>query len=167
MADAVIEFQDAGWRDFFKKTGARLAEAAPILKRLYGTIGFRDIMAHFKKEEGPDGKWKPRSQFTQERYEAIRRGDAKPDPGVSRGAYSPTNKLLQLTGTMRSSVMPGNARRLDARSIIAWANDPKSGQHDRGKESGFPRIPARPFMWLSNTAKRDVANAAARYMLDA
>ena len=165
--NATIEFDDKDWKKFFWNMGSRLKDLTAILKRLYGTMGYKDILDHFKKEEGPEGKWKPRSQFTQERYEAIRRGAAEPPEGIARSAFNPSNRLLQMTGAMRSSILGHNSRTLDSRTILVWANDPKSGKHDRGVDTGFPKIPARPFMWLSNSMKQKIARGAAEYLADA
>jgi phage gpG-like protein len=163
--DAVLKLEDSDIRRWKSALQLRLKEFAPILKRMYAIYGFKDIVDHFSKERGPDGPWKPRAQFTQELYAAIRAGHAKPAPGVARGAYSPTNKLLQLTGNLRKSILPSNAKTLNSRTILVFANDPKGGQHDRGRTK-WPKIPARPFMWLSNGAKRNMLDAAARMVLD-
>lgn len=163
--DAVLRLDDGDvkrWRDRLK---SKLKDFAPILKRMYAIYGFKDIVDHFSKERGPSGPWKPRAQFTQELYAAIRKGSANPAPGVARAAYSPNNKLLQLTGNLRKSILPSNAKTLNSHTILVFANDPKGGKHDRGQTT-WPKIPARPFMWLSNSAKREMLDAAARMTLD-
>lgn len=147
----------------------RIANAGEYLKAVYATIGFRDIMDHFDREEGPSGKWRRRSPATQRRYARIAAGELATDPGVARSAYNPSNKLLQLTGDMRKSILPGNADIKTQTSILVFANDPKSGRHDRGEEaivgpSGAGRIPKRPFMWLSNETKKEMAKALTRMM---
>lgn len=153
MADlAILRLDDREVRKWVDRLGAQLKDLTPLLRTLYALVGMKDIIRHFRDQRGPDGPWKKRAPFTQELYEAIRRGAAQPAPGVHRGAYSPANKLLVLTGNMRGSLQPYFTRVLNTRSIIVWANAPYSGQHDQGKAT-WPKIPARPFMWLSRDAQ--------------
>ena len=166
MADnaVLLKFDDASLRAWLTKMNASLRDLTPVLKRLYATMGFKDIIQHFKDESGPDGKWVKRAKSTQRHYAHVQAGLAEPAPGVARAAYSPTNKLLQMTGTLRKSILPTNTRTVNRTSILAFSNDPKSGKHDRGDSE--TRLPARPFMWLSNSAKQSIVDAAAKMVLN-
>lgn len=191
MAKAAVRFDSIELDRWVDKLAANLSDVIPILHALYATIGFKNIIDHFNKEEGPDGKWKQRTRFTQELYQAIKDGVAEPAPGIPRSAYNPSNKILQLTGDTRKSILPANSRRLNRNSILVFATTNYSGQHDRGEKSisshlriiksAFGRklkfnvavnvkahtrkMTRRQFMWLSNDAKQKMVDAAAKMVM--
>lgn len=110
-----------------------------LLRVAFNTDGFRDVIDHFKQEEGQTGKWRRRARSTQEFYAAMnKRG---------RTVFNPSNKLLQLTGKLRQSLLPTNVRSKGSNSIVFFSTDKKSGVHDRG--SSKKNIPKRQFMWMS------------------
>lgn len=145
MAENSVAILQAGsWDRFFKKVDSTLKNPVQVLSAAYGTRGYRDIIDHFEKEEGPNGKWASRSDATQRSYASRQRSDAK---------YSPFNKILQLSGDTRKSITPTSYKKEGRDAIKVFAGTNYSGQHDRG-EGGLPQ---RSFMWLSKSALQDMA----------
>lgn len=137
MAQAILK--DEELKQFLKDLSSKLKDVSPYLQLAYSTFGYRDIIEHFSKEEGQDGKWKPRSKVTQEAYARLNKTNAM---------YNPSNKLLQLSGKLRQSIMPSNADKIDNYSISIFSGSEYSKTHDEG----YKNIPQRKFMWFSDGA---------------
>lgn len=150
MADAELTLDNMAWRRMLGGLEKQPSRANELLRAVFNVYGFADINDHFRNEEGPDGKWPKRSPVTQAIYEAIQSGKRKPPPGYARGSFSPSNKLLQLTGLMRQSLLPNGVKDAGRGSIRIIANTPYSGKHQDGDSTR--RLPKRPFMWLSDGA---------------
>jgi phage gpG-like protein len=98
-------------------------------------------MQHFKREEGPEGKWKGLSDITIYRR---RKGKKK------RG-----DKILQDTGTLKNSIAAvSNNRGAEVGTNIIYA---KAHQFGKG------RIPQRTFLFLSKEAQNRILD---RFILD-
>ncbi len=158
-------FKDERFKRFMRDLKSNMNKVNPILRGLYGTIGIADIFKHFEQESGPSGKWKPRSRATQARYRRIQQGKEKPPAGVARAAFNPENKILQMTGKLKGSILPTNTRPIGRNTILVWAHDPKAGKHDRGEDGELGILPKRKFMWLSNDAKRRMINGLAELVM--
>lgn len=162
MAELTAQIDMTQWKHMLEGIQARAKNVAGILKAVFNTFGFKDIVDHFEKEQGEDGaKWAPRSAETQAWYTAIMQGRRKPPRGTARAAYNPSNRLLQLTGRMRQSIGPTNVRRLTDKSILIFANMEYSGRH----QSGGKGLPRRSFMWVSDGALNDMAEASVSLLL--
>lgn len=140
-----MKFESKQWDTYTKKLenfGDSNVKREPIyLLRLgFSTAGFKDIIRHFRDEKGPTGKWPPRAKSTQEFYASMSKTNAK---------YNPSNKLLQMTGQLRNSLLPTNLKRKNREQLVFFSTDKKSGVHDRG----YKHIPKRSFMWVSKKAK--------------
>lgn len=146
-----VSFDDKEWRSFLSGLVSRANKADELLKRAFMTHGFQDIQDHFRQEEGPDGKWQRRAPSTQQMYANIREGRWKPPAGTRAGSYDPGNKVLQLTGRLRQSVVAGknNIKPYGRNAIKVFSNVEYSGKHDEGEG----HIPKREFMWLSSSAQ--------------
>ena len=155
MANADIRFEDNEWRKFLANVIGSMKDTSAILGVAYATKGIADIMQHFRDESGPSSPWRPRKASTDERYAKIAAGIWKNPKGTSRAQFNPSNKILQMTGTLRNSFLRNGWKKKSNTSIEAFSNDVKSRAHDEG----YPEknIPARPFMWLSNDAKEVMA----------
>ena len=110
---------------------------------------FKDIMDHFEKESGPDGKWVPLSAVTL----ANRRGGG--------------GMILQDTGNMRQSFKPfPHKTRGDALVFFNFANYSKI--HDEGGKTTFGKrtvdTPQRKFMWISQEAMDNIAKSSIKYL---
>lgn len=175
MSNWTARLEAGAWDAMFGRATKAMQRRSDLLVAAFNTAGFKDIVEHFRDQEGPDGEWEPRKAETNKRYDQIRRGGArrrrmirkfgsaekaresgmrvlKPNVGgVPRGAYSSNNKLLQLTGRLRGSLVRQNLKKLGNDSIMFFSTDPKSGRHDRGDSA--KGLPKREFMWLSDDAK--------------
>ncbi len=162
MANANIKFDDSEWRKFLASVLGAAKDMSAILGVAYATKGIADIQQHFRDESGPEGKWQPRSYFTEYRYAKISGGEYKVPTGMTRKDFSLGNKILHQTGQLSKSFLRNNWRKKSNTAIEAFSNDQKSGLHNNGgpfkawgKHSAT--MPARPFMWLSNPAKEVMA----------
>lgn len=152
-----ITFDDSAWRGFINEVSAKAKKADRLLEAAFMTHGFKDIIDHFEKEEGPQGKWPKRSPVTQDIYAAIQAGLRKPPAGSPRAAYDPGNKVLQLTGLLRKSLLGNrsNIKSMGTNAIKIFSPVKYSGQHDEGDAT--KNLPQRQFMWLSERAKDRMA----------
>jgi phage gpG-like protein len=164
LSKADIEIDTSEWDSFLSKMVVNLKRAQVHLKVAAQAFAFQDIIAHFRDEEGPEGKWAPRSQETQRRYAMIQSGQWRPPKGARAGSFTPTNKLLQLTGDMRKSLMPteGGIKNVGSDAVMLFSNAEYSGRHDMGGGG----IPARPFMWLSDATEEKMANTVLQLILE-
>lgn len=155
MSDTKVVLDTKEWDKFISGVTGKLADVAGLLMTAANLFAFKDIIDHFSKEEGPNGSWPKRSPATQEAYAKIAAGIWNAPKRMRAGSFSPTNKLLQLTGNLRQSINPGNMERAGKNSIVIFANAPYAGRHDAGGGG----IPARPFMWLSDKVQDKMLDA--------
>ena len=117
---------------------------------IMSAIVFRDIIQHFDRSEGPDGKWKAWSKAYRRRmWEAGKLG----------------NKILIDSGRLRNSFTMASYR--TSNEGIVWYNNAKT-------KTGFPYAalhneggrfhPARPFMWLSDGAMETIEEQILRFL---
>lgn len=107
-----------------------------VLKALVATIAFRDVIDHFKNEEGPGGKW-PTLSASYEKWK-LKKG---------------LTKQLVLTGHLRQNFLHSNVRD-EGNSAVAFFNPVEyAGLHDQGRG----KIKQRQFMWLSGKASGFIA----------
>ncbi len=155
MAESAIEIEfDSGKVQEFLKTLLQRQEQIQRKDRAFvDTISifvFQDIINHFEKESGPNGKWKAWSKTYAEHMESIGKGG---------------NKILQDSGRLRQSFTPGQWRMRPAG--IEWYNPAKT-------KSGFPyaaahdegggKLPQRRFMWLGDRALEKISQTTAAFM---
>lgn len=133
--ESVAVLDDAALKAYLKKTEDKLKSPHQLLATAYATRGFRDIMDHFNKEEGPTGPWQ----------------ELSPARLRQRG---PNAKILQDTGNLRQNITPTNYRK-ERDAIRVFDAAPYSGQHNSGLPSR--NLPKRTFMWLSREALKDMA----------
>mgnify|MGYP003609601974 CR=1 FL=1 len=152
--DARITFDSDKARRFFRQVHTNVKEISQAHRSYVDAISvlvFQDVMDHFKREQGSDGKWKNWSKLYAERMAALGKGG---------------NKKLQDSGRLRQSFMPKNYR---AKSTgIQWYNPaktkagfPYAAAHDLGGDV----LPKRDFMWLSNKALQRISQLTAEYMM--
>ena len=121
------------WQKFLKKVD-KIKKPFPLLRSAFFTFGFADIQRHFRAESGPSGAW----------------------AGIKRAG-----KILQDTGRLKNSILPGNAKQSGRNGILiiastkaAGANTEYAGIHNRGEG----RVAKREFMWLSAIAQERILN---------
>lgn len=158
MPTAQISFDTTAWDSWLKLLGMRMkSKGADFLQAAWLTIGFKDIIEHFEKEEGPNGVWPIRAFDTNRRYDKISRGEWSPPKGMRKGSFKSSNKLLQLTGTLKKSLLRGGSvSKKGHDAIIIQSPVEYSGTHEYGDNKR--NIPARSFMWLSASAMDKMAN---------
>src|SRR3990167_7444245 len=100
--EAVITLDINEWELLTASITGKLRSVSKLLRAVYGTIGYRDIIKHFEDESGPNGPWKPRSESTQKAYARIAAGFG--GPRTNKAKYNPSNKILQLSGDLRKSI---------------------------------------------------------------
>lgn len=106
----------------------------------------KDQRDHAQRRQGPDGPWQPKSRLTRAR-EALAAKRAKRRPRTKR-------LLGRLPGAIK---VESNRWRVVARSKSRWSN-----VHQEGGTAGRgARIPARPFLWVS-----DALEAALRFVFE-
>ena len=164
MSQVTLELNTSEWDTLIRQLSANVKKSQRFLKTAAGIYGFQDIIQHFRDESGPDGRWAPRSAVTQERYAMINSGQIKPPRGVAAGAFNPTNKLLQLTGTLRQSLLPTNKgiENHGSDSVRIFSNVVYSRRHNEGGDG----VPKREFMWLSDGAQEKMVNAIIQMILE-
>lgn len=160
--EAVIELDTSLWDTFLKEVLGRAARPIQLLRAAAEAFAFQDIIDHFRTETGPGGRWPARAQSTQFAYAMIQSGQWKAPRGYQSGSFNPTNKLLQLTGFLRQSIVPQNITDVGRDGIKLFSTDPKSGAHDRGGTN----LPQREFMWLSENVQQKMADAIAQMLLE-
>lgn len=159
MADIAITLKAKVLKKYLAKMSKKMRIPSKLLRPIANIYAFKDIVDHFNKQKGNKGRWRKRSSFTQQYYRAIQVGELAPPKGQSRAQYNPANKILQMTGTLRNSLRQGSAKRYSKDSVIIRSNVAYSGIHDKGGKKDGHRIPARPFMWLSNKATKSIYRA--------
>jgi len=168
MAKALIKFDSLPWKHFIKRAFDRSINNASLLKLAFMTYGFADIDDHFEKQMGPKKKWKKRTPATNKQYDRIRSGKGKA-PLTSRAQYNSSNKILQMTGKLRQSILPESIRQVGRNSIRIFSNDDHSKIHDMGgkfKAWGHEaKMPKRKFMWASKSAKEKMQDMMVRIIL--
>lgn len=147
MTDTVVLLDDREWQGFLRDMKKKLQDPFALLKVGAMTYGFKDIIDHFSKEEGPEGKWPKRKESTQKAYAIMGKRHAK---------YNPSNRLLQLTGNLRKSLLPtsGNTKQQGRYGILLFTNVPYAGRHNYGEG----KTPKREFMFLSGPAQQQMVD---------
>jgi len=147
MSDVRVVLDDSRWRDFLANLNKKIKDPFPLLKAAAVTYGFKDIIEHFRDEQGEHRKWPARKPSTQRAYASKHKKDAR---------YNPSNKLLQLTGHLRNSLLPsrGGIKRQDRMSVLLFSTSKVGIYHDEGT----PKMAKRDFMWLSSKAQQKMVD---------
>lgn len=139
-----LSLEAGEWFSFLDKVQDKTSQAIKYLKAIIGTEGFKNIAQHFEDEESPQGKWVSLKEST-----LLKR---------TKGKSGGSPKILQDTGALRQSILPGTGRMkvIGGDAIQMLAGTIYSRVHDEG----YPRrnIPQREFMWLSDETLQLMAN---------
>lgn len=138
MSETRVVLDTKEWDSFISGVSGKMKDVAGLLSAAANMFAFKDIIDHFSKEEGPDGRWADRK----EPYKSL----------MERKGYT---KILQVTGNLRQSISPANMSRSGRNSITIFANAPYSGALDEGTSN----MKARPFMWLSDDVQQKMVDA--------
>src|SRR5688572_12420008 len=123
---------------------SNLKRAQAHLRVAAQAFAFQDIDAHFRDEMGPTGKWRARAAETQFRYSMVASGQWRPPKGSRAGSFSPSNKILQMTGDLRQETLPQNIEDVGGDGIRIFNSSIYGRRHNLGGDG----VPAREFMWL-------------------
>ena len=122
--------------------------------QLVGAIAFGDVMDHYAKGEGPDGKWKPWSAAYTSHMNSIKKGG---------------NNVLMDTGRMRNTTLfpfQGSGAAKDAILINpAKTKAKKPFPYAFAHNEGGSQLPKREFMWLSDKGMQKVADQTLKFLL--
>jgi hypothetical protein len=142
------EFQSEELEEFLDRIQGRvnsIEEGDRILGGIVSVNVFRDIMAHFDQEEGPEGQWQEWSPSYTEYMQAGGKGN---------------NRLLQDTGRLRQSFLPTNFK--SVRSGIVFFNPAKTKDgfpYAAAHDEGGGQLPQREFMWLSDIGMEEASKS--------
>jgi len=132
-----------------KKTNAMFGDMIKRMnnpQKIMGQVALKawsDVQDHFKKEEGPGGKWKSLRPAT---VAARRKGKKK-----SRG-----NKILQDTGNLRNRILfRNNGKDAEVVTSVIYA-----ATHNYGRDN----IPKRTFLFLSKEAIKSIMTTLQRFI---
>lgn len=178
----VVKFDDIRMRKFLKRItekGKAAAQHREEFATLIKASIFADIMDHFDKESGPDGKWEPYSfsyegailgefHFRKIAGRTVMLGGPDPNPQSGKMKKRDLGQLLRDGGDLRQSIQPKTGKHKAGRSGIMYFTDQKT-------KSGFPyaaahniggkKLPRRRFMWLSKKAKEKILKETLQWML--
>ena len=113
---------------------------------LLSSIVLRDVVDHFAKQEGPDGKWAPWSNRYRKYMASIGKGG---------------NLILSDTGKLRQGWQPERYRLVS--DGILWFNPVEyAAQHDEG----IRPYPQRKFTWISKNATNEIERQTALFVED-
>lgn len=143
MADVELKFDSAEAKKFLSDITNGVRSVAKLKKAFVDAVGanvYADIIDHFEKEEGQDGKWQAWSEIYAERMKATGKGG---------------NKILQDTGRLRNSIS-ANKRRIVTDGIEWYSNIEYAARHN----DGLSGMPQREFMWLSDSRQDAIAEIA-------
>jgi phage gpG-like protein len=130
---------------FFNQMQARMADVSPAMN-VIASQGWKDVVMHFKDEEGPDGSWKPLKPSTIAR----RRHGKKKSLGT---------RILQDTGMLRQS---NRWRTVGHNEANVYNQKVYAGVHNYGYSQ--KNIPKRQFLWTSNKAKQLMQKTLSRWI---
>jgi len=145
-----IEFQGLDkFQGYMSDVSERLSDAR-IANLAVAQKAWKDVMEHFKNEEGPDGKWAPLNvSWTL----AARR----------KGKGTGSDKILQDNGDLRRSIQ-FRSTKTDAEVYTGLVY---AGTHQYGRKMTIRKrtitIPKRPFMWLSDKMKSRLGSIYVNY----
>lgn len=154
MFDLSATFLGADVYKAIDKIKANMREMKEGDKRFVAQISapiYKDVIDHFKQEEGQDGQWTAWSDSYAEHMDRKGKGG---------------NNILQYSGRLRNAFKPTMWRR--GKDGLTWFNNAKT-------KSGFPyafahneggdTLPKRDFMWLSDQPLLLISQMAARYFM--
>lgn len=132
-----------------RRLSQKLAKAQVRVKnpgnflQVAGVAGYRDVIDHFEKTQGPKSLWK--------RLKYPRRKRAGQRRGIS-------DKPLQDTGLLRNSVRWRPIRN----AVVFFSNLVYAATHQHGNRKH--NVPARPFLWLGKNLVADLSRRYAKYV---
>lgn len=148
------ELSDREVTEFLDKIKSKFGDmksGSDFFGRLISPLVFRDIMAHFDQEEGSDGQWQGWSRIYSEHMAMIGKSG---------------NKILQDSGRLRQSFMPGNYKPIEG-GVMFFNNASVDGfPYAAAHNEGGGRLPKRDFMWLSDIAMEETGQMVLNWLAE-
>lgn len=152
MAEVELKFDSGSAQKFFAElwgNAKSVREMHDTYIRTISPIVFKDIIDHFKQEEGPTTRWHAWSAAYSKHMQRIGKGG---------------NKILQDSGFLRQNVRATNFRKTSDGILFYNPAKTKGGfpyaaHHD--ETAGKPRS----FMWLSQNVLSNIGELTLRFML--
>lgn len=146
----MIKFKAIGLRvvkSNFRRINKRMEKPKTGLDKI-AIVGYRDVLDHFDKEEGPDRQW---ARWNRKRKDGTREFFSRRP--TKRGG----KKLLQDTGRLRVSTR--------FRTLFTEAHVYNRVKYAGFHEKGTKNMPKRRFMWMSAKARKKVTKLFSRYIV--
>jgi phage gpG-like protein len=151
---ADFEFDDKQWQDILRKLNKKY-EDIKNRKEFGGLISstvYQDIMDHFEKEQGPDGKWKQWSDSYESHLRKIGRSG---------------NKKLQFSGKLRQTFTPAKWRGVPDGILFFNNARTKNGfPYASAHDDGGGKLPQRKFMWLSKDGLQKLVEVTLKWLAE-
>lgn len=149
-----VTFDDKETRRFMAAVLAKTKEIKGASDRYVALLSatvFRDIMEHFEREEGPDGKWQKWSDSYKKYLAKINRSG---------------NKILQFDGRLRQNFTPQKVKK--SSQGILWYNNAqvKGFPYAAAHNEGGGKLPKRTFMWASEQAVEKMAEQTLSFIVE-
>lgn len=157
-----VKFDDGGWGNMLNILRSDLLRGESILKKSLLMVWPKDIASHFDDEMGFDGQWAPWAESTRNSriaHEIAALGSARKARETQAKNYAQGNpvrsggKILDIDGKLRTQTIQDPILTWIVGGLRVESPTPYSGYLDEGT----PRMPARPFMWLSDDAQETMA----------
>lgn len=150
-----VVLNDRAWRSFFGGIKVAMKNPIPKLGALASTMGYRNILEHFKGESDPEGNpWTAWSK----RYADWR--------GTGKGKGKKP-KILQLSGDLRKTIQQGQrGKRYKPKGtkgvVLYTVGVPYAHRHDEGTKG----MPDRKFMGLDSGTQQKMVDALAKWLAE-
>lgn len=152
-----VVLDDKQWRTFLGKIYRDLRNPLEKLSVLGSTMGYSNIIDHFRKEEGPDGEWPKRLPKTQLAYKRLNKKSK---------VYNPSNKLLQLRGNLRKDIRIARREKrhekVGNQGVRLFTVIPYAGKHNYGDKD----MRQREFMYLDDETQQKMVDALIAWIAD-
>lgn len=112
---------------------------------------YKDVIDHFRAEEGPDGPWAAWSKAYAAHMERIGKGG---------------NKILQNTGRLRQSFNVASKQSSEGVTFSNPARTSSGFPYGQAHDEGGKKLPQRKFMWISDDAMEDISQSFLSWALD-
>jgi hypothetical protein len=148
-----VEFNASKMISYMKGLRKRTKEVSDADRKFASTIAvfvYKDILDHFDKESGPQGKWQAWSKMYAARMNKLGKGG---------------NKILQDTRNLVQNVKPENYR--VGKGEIEFFNNAKAKDgtpYAFHHNEGAGGMPERRFMWLSKAVEQKLLKASLAYI---
>ena len=153
MAGEGIRFDERKVKAFYSKLAKNAEEIEQRKKVFWGALtalSFRDVIKHFERQKGPEGKWKKWSDLYATHMGRIGKGG---------------NKILQDSGRMRQNLFQANeTTRIKKGQLLYNPAQTKSGfGYAKAHNEGSKKLPKREFMWLTDKAVTNMSKLMAKH----